>query len=193
MSFNKDRLAVAIGKKGETKKKLEQATGTIIHIDSNSGNYTVEADEKIVSDDGKNEIPELGVRVYMTNFVLQAINLGFNPQKALKLLDSELVLDIIDLEDVLGHSEKKLKRIKGRIIGDHGKIWHSIEQFAAVDLSVYTKYLAIIGDYTSIKTTRKAINMIIQGAAHKTVLAYLHRVHQERKREEFTQIWKPTI
>ncbi|UYP46372.1 hypothetical protein NEF87_002657 [Candidatus Lokiarchaeum ossiferum] len=193
MSFDLGRLPIAIGKNGDTKKKIEQLTGTKITIDSTSGDYHIEVDPEASSKDGQNELDASGVRVYTTNHILEAINFGFNPDKALKLLDSENILEVIDLESILGHSEKRLKRIKGRIIGDHGKIRNSIEQFSGVFLSIYKKHLALIGEFDSIKIAKKGINMIIQGSAHKTVLAYLQYEHQKKKQEDFTKIWKPTL
>ncbi len=193
MSFNKDRLAVAIGKNGETKKRIETITGTLIKINSKTGDFYVEANPDAKFTDDQEFIDSYGVRVYNTNHILEAINYGFNPDKALKLLDSEIVLEIVDLENLLGTSGNKLKRIKGRIIGDNGKIRSSIEQFTGVFLSIYNKYLAIIGEFNSIKIAKKGINMIILGSAHKTVLAYLQHEYQKRKQEDFTKIWKPTL
>ena len=47
MSLNKDRLAVAIGKDGSTKNRIEKLTGTKIFIDSVSGNYRVEENPEL--------------------------------------------------------------------------------------------------------------------------------------------------
>ena len=193
MSFDLGRLPIAIGKNGITKKKIELLTGTKITIDSKTGDYRVEGDPDASPNDDQTDFDASGVRVYTTNHILEAINFGFNPDKALKLLDGENLLEVIDLENILGHSEKRLKRIKGRIIGDHGKIRNSIEQFSGVFLSIYKKHLALIGEFSSIKIAKKGINMIIQGSAHKTVLAYLQNEHQKKKQEDFTKIWKPTL
>jgi ribosomal RNA assembly protein len=193
MSLNNDRLAVAIGKEGSTKVRIEKVTGTKIFIDSVSGNYRVESNPDCNPSDLFDENESPGLRIYMTQHILQAINHGFNPEKALKLIDPEFMLEIIDLEKIVGHSEKKLKRIKGRLIGDKGKIRNSFEQFSGVQFSVYKKYIALIGNFESIKVAKKGINMIIQGFPHKTVLGYLTRKYQEKKQEEFTKMWKPII
>ena len=193
MSLDKERMAVAIGKNGETKKKIEELTGTIIKIDSNTGEFQVEPnkDENPVDEDS---IPfDPSVRAYATINILKAIGYGFNPDKALKLLDPEYTIETVDLEDILGHSENKLTRIKGRIIGDKGKIRAAIEQFSEVHLSVYNRYLSIIGDFEAIKLAKKAINMIMDGAPHKVVLNFLQKKYQEKKHEDFTQIWKPKL
>ncbi|MHA1719648.1 MAG: KH domain-containing protein [Promethearchaeota archaeon] len=193
MSLNKDRLAVAIGKDGSTKNRIEKLTGTKIFIDSVSGNYRVEENPELDPSDLSIKDDSPGLRIYMTQHILEAINYGFNPEKAMKLIDPELMLEVIDLEKIVGHSEKKLKRIKGRLIGDKGKIRNSFEQFSGVSFSIYKKFLALIGNFESIKIAKKGINMIIQGIPHKTVLAYLTRKYQEKKQEEFTKMWKPVI
>ena len=193
MSLNKDRLAGAIEKKGETKKKLEEKTGTIIHIDSESGKYRIEANEKAVPLEENEEFESPGLREYITNHILQAINYGFSPDKALTLLKGDKLLEIIDLEKTLSSSEKRLKRIKGRLIGREGKMRSSLEQMTGIILSVHGKFLAIIGDHDSMKVAKKAVNMILQGAPHKPVIDYLRREYQKQKQAEFREMWKPTL
>ncbi|MHA1777636.1 MAG: RNA-processing protein [Promethearchaeia archaeon] len=193
MAFFKDRLAVVIGKHGVTKNLLEQQTGTHIIIDSNTGEYQIKPNMEIKFPEENQEFQDPNIRVYTTQSILNAINYGFNPQKALKLLDAEMIFELINLEQILGHSPKKLKRMKGRLIGDQGKFRQDLEKFACVNISIYDKYIALIGEFDSIKIAKKAINMILQGAPHKTVINYLHNEYQKKKQEEFTEMWKPTI
>ena len=147
MSLDKERIAVVIGKKGATRKIIEDATGTSIKIDSKTGEYTILPNLEAKTIDETQPLEAPNVRIYITKNILDAINYGFNPQKALKLLDGEQIFEYIDLEAILGHSPKKMKRMKGRIIGDSGKIRSQIEHLSGVDLSVFQKYLAIIGDF----------------------------------------------
>jgi len=52
---------------------------------------------------------------------LKAIGRGFSPEKALELLEDDmLMLEVIDLSDV-ANTPKELQRIKGRIIGRNGR------------------------------------------------------------------------
>lgn len=193
MSLEKERIAVIIGKSGETKKMLEEKTGTKITINSESGEYLIEFDPNAKMDELNEKLESPEVRIYSTDQIIKAINYGFNPLKALKLVDAENIFDLIDLEDVLGHSDKKLTRIRGRLIGEEGKIRSAIEQFARVDISIYKKYLAMIGSFESMKIAKKAINMLMQGAPHKAVLNYLHKEYEEQKREDMKSLWKPTL
>ncbi|MCF2139013.1 MAG: KH domain-containing protein [Candidatus Lokiarchaeota archaeon] len=193
MAFFKDRLAVAIGKNGETKKLLEDQTGTNITINSKTGEYHITAKKDFPISIENPEFQDPSIRVYTAQSILNAINYGFNPQKALKLLDAENIFELINLEQIVGHSERKLRRMKGRLIGDQGKIRQDIEKYSKVNLSIYGKYLALIGEFDSIKIAKKAINMILQGAPHKTVINYLHEEYQKKKQQEFTEMWKPTL
>ena len=68
----KDRVAVLIGKKGETKNKLEQETNCHLNIDSKEGEIEVT---------GKDALG-----LYTSREIIQAIGRGFNPDFALLLL-----------------------------------------------------------------------------------------------------------
>lgn len=193
MSMDKERIAVLIGKDGETKSLIEKKTGTILTINGETGQYTIQPNPAFQADQVEEQIDSPEVRIYITAQILKAIDAGFNPLKALKLLDHEILFEIINLEDIIGHSENRLKRIMGRLIGEAGKIRNSIEQFAKVNISIYKRNLAIIGDFESIKIAKKAINMLINGAPHKTVLNYLHKEYEQRKKADFTSLWKPTL
>lgn len=195
MPLNKDRIAVIIGKSGETKQKIEEATGTHLIINSDTGDFSIEPANSQPSQEGSESLDSEAaqLRVFQTGFIIQAINYGFNPDKALKLLDQEYNLDIINLEDVLGPNDKRITRIKGRLIGEKGKIRASIEHFTSVYISIYNKYIALIGDFDSIKIAKKAITMLVQGAPHKIVLNFLQKEYSERKKAEFTSMWKPVL
>ncbi len=194
MQLNKDRIGVLIGQDGVTKKLIENRTGTILKIDSEKGICNILVDEDIEEKEiEKKEIPPIGMRKYITKFVVKAINHGFNPNKAIKLTQEDMILEIVDLEKVLGHSRKKLKRMKGRVIGKNGKIRSSLEYFSGCYISVYKKYIAIIGDYERIKIAKKALNMILQGAPHKPVLNYLQEQYERLKQQEFSKMWKPVL
>jgi len=213
MLINKQRLPVVIGKNGETKKTIEKLTRTRIEIDSESGEVTIlpremlpdqeeppaaedmeAVEEKLITpeDEIEAKIENLGTfNVWIAENIIRAINRGFNPQKAFKLLSDEYMLEIIDLEAILGRSEKAITRVKGRIIGESGKIRSVIEQYTTSNVSVFGNTIAIIGQYDDIRVARKAIQMLIQGAPHKTVTAFLEKKYKEKKDEDTRKLWKP--
>jgi len=57
-----------------------------------------------------------------------------------------------------------------------------------VDVSVYGKTVALIGDMERIQIAKEAVEMILEGVRHKSVYAFLEKKKQELKRKEFENI-----
>ncbi len=207
--INKDRLAVVIGKNGITKKKIQYLTNTLIEIDSSTGNYTILPQEEMSDLEfdydkfmEQIDISKETLKIYKEspNFgswtakkILDAINIGFKPEKAFKLVNQDIIFEKISLEDAVGSSQKAIKRIKGRIIGENGFTRQSIEKYSTAFISVYGNYVGFIADFDSLKIAQKAVDMIIEGLPHKTVTAFLQKRYRERKEKEFHETWKPTF
>lgn len=183
MKVGKKRIAVLIGKNGETKKEIEETLGVKIEIDSKTGNVNIIPDLESDNYDPLNSLT--------AQKVVNAINRGFNPNKAMKLKEDTFELDVINLHRILGKSEKRVKRIKGRIIGRNGEMRKAIEKFSESFVSVYGKTVSIISKYENLLTARKAINMLVNGMPHHTVLKYLESKYNEKKKETFRKLYKP--
>jgi len=183
LKVGKSRIAVIIGRSGETKKELEKKLGIKIELDSNTGDCEVLPDFK-----NPNYNP---LNVYTAQKIIKAINRGFNPVKAMKLMDEMWDLEIFNLQAILGKSEKRIKRIKGRIIGRNGEMRKAIEKYAECFVSVFGKTVSIIGNYEGLEIARKAISMLIEGAPHHVVLKFLEEKYNQKKKEEFKQLYKP--
>ncbi|MEM2575777.1 MAG: KH domain-containing protein, partial [Sulfolobales archaeon] len=95
----------------------------------------------------------------------------------------------IDLKTVVGDSQNHLTRIKGRVIGEEGKVKKNIEEMTGTNISVYEDYIAIIGDYDGANLAREAVEMLIQGRQHSTVYKYLDRSVHDVKKKKVTTIW----
>lgn len=163
-----ERVGVLIGKEGEIKKRIEETTGCKIKINSKTGVVTVES--------GGDAIGFLKAQD-----VIKAIGHGFNPDIAMKLLEGDfVVLEIIDLTDYVS-SPNALQRIKGRIIGKEGKMRKTIEDMLGVNVSVYEKTVAIIGNPDNVSVAREAVMMLIEGAPHSTVQRFLEKKRREIK------------
>jgi len=160
-----DRIGVLIGKEGEIKGIIEERTGCKLRVNSRTGLVRIE---------GEDAIGFLKARD-----VINAIAHGFNPEIALKLLDEFNVLDIIELTDYV--PDNALQRVKGRVIGKEGKIRKNIEDLLGVNISVYGKTVAIIGDPEAVNAAREAILMIIEGAQHSTVQRFIERRRRDLK------------
>ncbi|MHA1453398.1 MAG: KH domain-containing protein [Promethearchaeota archaeon] len=206
--MNKDRLAVLIGKNGTTKKNVQYLTNTIIEIDSTTGNYTIHPQENPVVDPEFEKFLEqinispdtLKVFKESPNFglwtakkIIEAVNIGFKPEKAFQLVNQDYIFETISLEVSVGSSQKMIKRIKGRLIGEGGVMRQSIEKYSTAFISIYDNYVGFIADFDSLKIAQKAVDMIIEGLPHKTVITFLQKRHRERKEKEFHETWKPTF
>ena len=144
--INKDRLAVVIGKNGLTKKQLQYLTHCIIDIDSTTGDYTIHPQEEDMEQDSDlikiyenmdipiesqqmfKDSPNFGV--WTAKKIIEAINIGFKPEKAFQLINQEFIFEMISLETAVGSSQKNIKRIKGRIIGENGSMRQAIEKYS---------------------------------------------------------------
>ena len=216
--MEKSRIAVLIGRNGKTKKIIEELTKTKIEIDSESGDYNVKynnenSESQKIDDNTLEEFNEIleelelddlslenlsfepNFSIWLANTIIDAINIGFKPEKALKLIDDEYSFVKILLENIIGTSDKKLKRMVGRLIGERGKMRSAIEHFSGAHISIFPekKVIGLIGDFSSLKIARKAVSMILEGLPHKVTLIYLQKKFQERKEEEFQQNWKPSF
>jgi ribosomal RNA assembly protein len=83
-------------------------------------------------------------------------------------------LEIINLTEHI-KSRKRLKILKGRIIGTGGKTKEYIEKFVDVKLSILGKTVSIIGEWEKISIAREAIMMILRGCTHKTLYRWLEQ------------------
>ena len=167
----KERIAVLIGSKCVTRNKIENLTKTVLEIDSKSGEVDVEAKEEELN-------------FYNALNIIKAIGRGFAPEKAFLLLDSEYFLDVIDLTQEIGKSAKQMEIKKGRIIGKRGKARESIERSTNTFISVYGKTVSIIGKPEEVENARKAIEMLLEGAKHSSVLGFLERKQRESRKFE---------
>jgi ribosomal RNA assembly protein len=180
LKIPRERVGVLIGKGGTSKDEIEKITQTKIEIDSETGSISIKPTEET----------EDPLSVWKARYMVKAIGRGFNPEIALKLTSDDVMLDIINLPDYVGKSKKAILRQKGRIIGKDGKTRDIITDMTGVDLSVYGKTVAIIGDFKHIQVAREAVDMILHGARHKTVYAFLEKKSREMKIKEFKEIAK---
>ncbi len=175
-----DRIGVLIGEKGRVKTEIMKRTRTRITVDSTTGMVIIEPESP--------DVPPF--MVMKAQEVVRAIAYGFPPEKALKLLDEDQVLIVIDLKQYVGDAPNHLKRIKGRIIGEKGKARKTIEEMTGTYISIYGNYVAIIGDYETASIAKQAVEMLIQGRQHSTVYRYLERAMFDLRRSRMTQLWR---
>ncbi len=166
-----ERIGVLVGPGGSMKHLIEEKTKTNLEIDSETGTISVISAEDPLS----------ALRVMD---LVRAIGRGFSPERALSILDDEmLMLDVLDLSKIMG-TKNDMARIKGRIIGKDGRSREIMERLSGAKVSVYGKTVALLGYPEQIRTARTAIEMLLEGAPHGNVYSFLEKKHQELIKEE---------
>jgi len=156
------RIGVLIGENGETKKKLEEATGVKVEIDSEKGEVTI--DEKQAED------PSNALTV---QDIVKAIGRGFSEERAFRLLDDEIFLRMFDVRDFAGKNPKRVRQVRARLIGTGGKTRRLVEELTGVDVSIYGNTIGIIGDTVQLGVAERAVEMLMEGSKHAAVYRFM--------------------
>lgn len=162
----KDRLAVLIGREGETKKSIESIGEVKLLIHSDSGDVTV-----VKKGDA--------LKANITANVVQAIARGFSPLNATLLYEENFQFIVISLREFAKAGSRRIDQIKSRVIGSGGKTRKLIEELTSTHISVYGDTVSILGDYVSVEFAKEALNMLINGSKQRTVYTYLERNARE--------------
>ncbi len=162
-----DRIGVLIGPEGQTKRRLQEATGTSMEIDSQTGDVTI--------DEGRAPDPSLALKL---RDVVTAIGRGFSEERAVRLLEPEVYLRIMDIKDFT-RSRGRVQELKGRLIGTKGKTRGIIEDLTGAYISVHGHTVVIIGDILQLEVAYRAAEMLLQGSEHAAVYRYLEKMRPE--------------
>ncbi|KUH34092.1 RNA-processing protein [Thermococcus celericrescens] len=173
----RDRVAVVIGRKGQTKREIEERTKTKIEVDSETGEVFITSTEETADP----------LAVWKARDVIMAIGRGFSPERAFRLFNEGEVLEVVNLTDVIiGNDKNALPRIRGRIIGRRGRTREIIEEMSGADVSVYGKTVAIIGNPIQVEVAKTAIEKLARGSPHGVVYKYLERRKKDLELESTT-------
>jgi len=156
-----DREAALIGRNGSTKKKIEKLAKIELEIKDN--------EVEIIGED---------LDVIYARDIIKAIGRGFSPKNALKLLDDDYQLLVINAKD---YTKRNLEPVMGRIIGTHGKAKKIIEEYTHTKISIYGKTVSIIGTARDIHIAGEAVELLLNGSPHKTVYIYLESMKAKMK------------
>lgn len=157
-----ERVGALLGSDGKSKERLEKLTGVKINV----------------SEDGDVEIAGDSANIFFLKDVIKAIGRGFNPADAEKLLKEDYALEVIDMKEFC-KGENDLKRIRGRIIGEEGKMKGEIENATDSKVSVYGWTVGIIAPHDAMVYAKKAIDRIIGGAQLSVVFNEIARYKKE--------------
>lgn len=175
-----ERVGVLIGTDGVIKDKIERSLKTRLSIHSETG--LVEIFPSADSNDP--------TTILRARDVVVAIARGFSPERALSLVDDDIVLDIIDLRATFGKNEREIARLNGRVIGREGKIRRLIEEMTNAKVSVYGHTISMLGQYENVTAAREAIEMLLRGKQHSTVYKLLRKIKRESKKRETLELWE---
>ncbi len=159
-----DRVGVLIGEGGETKEDIAKMTECELEVEDNLA---------IIEGEPLDEMNAVNV--------VKAVGRGFNPDKALRLVEKDVMLHIMDLND-FADTENSRNRLKGRVIGRDGETRRHLEKEAHVDISVYGKTVGIVGKAQNIEIVSEAIRMLLNGSSHATAYDYLEKNRSKIKR-----------
>ncbi|MEK6861441.1 MAG: KH domain-containing protein [Nanoarchaeota archaeon] len=163
LRISKERVAILVGKKGEIRKLIEKRTNTKIKI-SREGDVTISGEDNL--------------NIFITISIVKAIGRGFNPHIAMTLWNEANALEIINIKDIVGDSEKKLQRVRARSIGAEGKVRKYLEKITNTSISIYGKTISIIGKIEDVHTAKLAIEKLIRGSEHGNVYKYIEKQKQ---------------
>jgi len=83
-------------------------------------------------------------------------------------------LCLIDLREHFS-TENAMRRVKGRIIGEKGKVKAEIEQATGSDICIYGHTVGIIAPSDAMEYVKDAIGMIMDGAPLTVIAGVLAR------------------
>ncbi|MEM4311607.1 MAG: KH domain-containing protein [Nitrososphaerales archaeon] len=173
-----DRVGVLLGKEGSVKNQIEKLCDVKLEVDGKNGDVKIICKKNIEKAD-----PFKAVEI------VKAIGRGFSPDRALKLLNEDHTLEIIDLREYAGKSEDSLFRIKGRIIGLKGKARRVIEELTDVEIAVYGHTVSIIGNLEGVRMANEAVRMLAIGKSHNSVYNMLQKYRAKAKLEKY-KLWE---
>jgi ribosomal RNA assembly protein len=167
LKIPKERIAVLIGAKGDTRKRIEEVTHSTIDIDSDEGGVRIHGSDAL--------------GLFTAREIVRAVSRGFNPDIAIQLIKQDTGFEIIPLASH-ARNQDDMARLKGRVIGEGGKARRVIEDLTGCAVSVYGKTIAIIGPIEAVPACRKAIEALLSGQAHASVYHWLERRAKEMHR-----------
>ena len=121
-----------------------------------------------------------GLKIMRAKQIIAAFARGFSSEDSLLLLNENYVLEIINIKDY-AKSRNRQFELKGRVIGEKGKAKRMIEDFTNTKLSIYGKTISIIGEYEDVEIAKRAVEMLLEGRMHSTVMRFLEIEKSKRK------------
>ena len=174
----KERIGVLVGHDGSTRDEIERRSGSKLHINSETGETVVVIEDA--------EDPVLGIKAAD---VVKAIARGFSPERSFRLFEEDTYLTMLDIRDYAGKSKKRIRQVRGRIIGSGGRTRELIEELTGADISIYGSTVSVIGDMDEANAAVKALEMLLDGSEHSTVYHFLEKQHKYLKMSRMGMVY----
>jgi ribosomal RNA assembly protein len=170
----KERIAVLIGKGGATRKMIEDAAGVKIHIDSETGEVSALWPED-ADPVHRIKLPD----------IIRAIGRGLAPNRAVRLISDDTFLRMYDIREWVGRRGNHTRRMRSRLIGRDGKIRTLIEGFTGTEIAIHcSTTVVVIGDEAGLMMACTAIEGLLDGAEHSTVIRGMEKDGRRRRIED---------
>ena len=117
---------------------------------------------------------------YLVEHIIQAVDFGFHVDDALLLNDEDFVLEFIEVKE---HTRRKnLKEVRARLIGTGGKARKTIENLTGSVIVIQGNTVGVIVDSNHLDAVIQGIELLIQGAKHGNVFAYLEKQNVSKRK-----------
>ena len=116
--------------------------------------------------------------------IIRAIGRGLAPNRALRLIADDTFLRIYDIREWVGRKGNHTRRMRSRLIGRDGRIRSLIESFTGTEIAIHGSTVVVIGDEVGLMTACTAIEGLLDGAEHSTVIRGMERDVRRRRIED---------
>lgn len=117
---------------------------------------------------------------YLGSEMIRAIDIGFDVDDALLLLNPDFNLHILNIKDYT--KKKNLEEVRSRVIGARGRAKGTIQELTASIIVVHDNQVGIIVDADHLASVIYAITALIRGSKHANIFAYLEKQNAGRKK-----------
>lgn len=160
-----ERVGVLIGPGGVVKKAIETRSGAKLEIDDDGNSVVVRSPPT--------EDPWGALKA---RDVVLAIGRGFSPERAFRLFQGESYLTVLDMKEISGKRTKEaMRRLRARLIGEHGRARSRVEELSGCSVSVYGASVALIGTAEQLERGARGVRLLLRGSEHGAVYSYLER------------------
>jgi ribosomal RNA assembly protein len=119
---------------------------------------------------------------YSAKNILYAFGRGFDIDIASKLSDIDYYFSSIDLGQIIS-SDKRIKQVKARVIGEEGRTKIYIENVSGAKISIYGDTVSFIGRIEEINEAETAVKTLIEGGTHRLAYARMEAAHRKNKED----------